>query len=366
MGANENLLKSMQTIADNAVDNAPYDVTRKGRIIESDNGNNLYTVMIDGISYPRISAYGEASFNVGDVVRVLIPGSQPSQMFILVPNDGGSGGEFVPTSRTINGKALSSDIILDGSDINYNEDTTINQAIEGKQDALVSGTNIRTINGKSILGSGNIFIDTSLPIISLGAKNNGGATQSVSSNITKLNIGNTYTVNTRADAFEVSNSQIRCMLDGVIKITASAYLVHGSTSGYDGFHLFKNGIEISSSRDYNVAGYANTLEISFVTNVVSGDYFDIRARANVATTVYLENNATFLDIQYAYINGENSTSINGNTGGGEETTGIVSWADIINKPSTFTPSPHTHIVDQITDVEGLTNMEIEDLLNGQA
>ena len=36
--------------------------------------------------------------------------------------------------------------------------TAIGVAIKGKQDNLVSGTNIKTINSQSLLGSGNIFI----------------------------------------------------------------------------------------------------------------------------------------------------------------------------------------------------------------
>jgi len=32
-------------------------------------------------------------------------------------------------------------------------------AVSGKQDALVSGTNIKTVNGNSLLGSGNIAIE---------------------------------------------------------------------------------------------------------------------------------------------------------------------------------------------------------------
>ena len=37
----------------------------------------------------------------------------------------------------------------------------LNQAIAAKQDALVSGTNIKTINGESILGEGNIEVAAS-------------------------------------------------------------------------------------------------------------------------------------------------------------------------------------------------------------
>ncbi len=36
--------------------------------------------------------------------------------------------------------------------------TAIGIAIKGKQDNLVSGTNIKTINSQSLLGSGNIVI----------------------------------------------------------------------------------------------------------------------------------------------------------------------------------------------------------------
>lgn len=35
---------------------------------------------------------------------------------------------------------------------------TVNEIIDDKQDTLVSGTNIKTINNASILGSGNIDI----------------------------------------------------------------------------------------------------------------------------------------------------------------------------------------------------------------
>jgi hypothetical protein len=36
----------------------------------------------------------------------------------------------------------------------------INELVDGKQDTLVSGTNIKTINNTSILGSGNIALSS--------------------------------------------------------------------------------------------------------------------------------------------------------------------------------------------------------------
>lgn len=51
----------------------------------------------------------------------------------------------VPTTRKVNNKALSSDVTLNASDV-------------GAQPTLVSGTNIKTVNNESLLGSGNITI----------------------------------------------------------------------------------------------------------------------------------------------------------------------------------------------------------------
>ena len=51
----------------------------------------------------------------------------------------------VPTTRKVNNKALSSDVTLDASDV-------------GAQETLVSGTNIKTVNNESLLGSGNLTI----------------------------------------------------------------------------------------------------------------------------------------------------------------------------------------------------------------
>ena len=61
--------------------------------------------------------------------------------------------------------------------------TAIGNAIKGKQDTLISGTNIKTINNVSIVGPGNIvvsggsggsvqnvYIQTSEPVIAPGEK----------------------------------------------------------------------------------------------------------------------------------------------------------------------------------------------------
>ena len=82
-------------------------------------------------------------------------------------------------NEAVSGKADSSDVqTLSGTVTGMNAtltahtaDTTIHVTSSdkttwsGKQDALVSGTNIKTINGESVLGSGNISVQT-LPTVS--------------------------------------------------------------------------------------------------------------------------------------------------------------------------------------------------------
>ena len=68
-------------------------------------------------------------------------------------------------TQSVSGKASQSDVdTLSGTVTAHTADTTIHVTSSdkttwsGKQDALVSGTNIKTINNESILGSGNITI----------------------------------------------------------------------------------------------------------------------------------------------------------------------------------------------------------------
>jgi len=70
--------------------------------------------------------------------------------------------------KTINGKSIlgSGDITIEGSgsDVdtsNYVTKDDLQDAVGDKQDKLISGTNVKTINGKSILGSGDITIEGS-------------------------------------------------------------------------------------------------------------------------------------------------------------------------------------------------------------
>ena len=57
---------------------------------------------------------------------------------------------------SVNGQT--GEILITADSLNVYNKTEIDSALNGKQDSLVSGTTIKTINGNSILGEGNIEI----------------------------------------------------------------------------------------------------------------------------------------------------------------------------------------------------------------
>lgn len=90
----------------------------------------------DGVALPSVYTF----------VRTVVESQSASFQYVTcdTSNEWDIGSRnLVPQTRTVNGKALSQNITLDASDV-------------GAQETLVSGTNIKTINGESLLGSGNI------------------------------------------------------------------------------------------------------------------------------------------------------------------------------------------------------------------
>ena len=76
------IIQSIKTIAQSLVDNAGYDKTRGGLIVGVNTITNTYSVKVDGITYPIVRAVDDATYNIGDVVKVVIPCNQATQMYI--------------------------------------------------------------------------------------------------------------------------------------------------------------------------------------------------------------------------------------------------------------------------------------------
>ena len=76
------IIQSIKTIAQSLVDKAGYDKTRGGVIVSINSATNTYSVKVDGVTYPIVRAVDGAPYNVGDVVKVVIPCNQATQMYI--------------------------------------------------------------------------------------------------------------------------------------------------------------------------------------------------------------------------------------------------------------------------------------------
>lgn len=102
--------------------------------------------------------------------------------------------------------------------------------VNAKQDTLVSGTNIKTINGTSVLGAGNIVTPSTSPSGVSGAIqfSNGSAFASDASNFFWDNTNKRLGVGTNAPNtnFEVYSG-------------AGGYISHNASSGYNGFSGFR-------------------------------------------------------------------------------------------------------------------------------
>ena len=119
---------------------ATYGTSTNEEIEEAYQAGKLVCVDYDGRIY-ELATRGSETYHRFSTTML-------SNIYWLTCDDGvwsASVYSFVRVTRTINGHALTNDITLTAADV-------------GAQAPLVSGTNIRTLNGASLLGSGSIFL----------------------------------------------------------------------------------------------------------------------------------------------------------------------------------------------------------------
>ena len=145
------IIQSIKTIAQSLVDNAGYDKTRGGLIVGVNTVTNTYSVKVDGVTYPIVRAVDDVTYNIGDVVKVVIPCNQATQMYISssVLSDNSLGNKIAnATTLAEDAKQLGLDNqveIKDVSDVANSKNKTFRQ-----DTAPTSG-----------MSSGDVWIDTS-------------------------------------------------------------------------------------------------------------------------------------------------------------------------------------------------------------
>lgn len=207
---------------------------------------------------------------------------------------------FPSTWNEVSGKPTTFPPSTHNHDERYYTETEMDTKLSAKQDSLVSGTNIKTINGSSILGSGNIEIQGgggSSALACCSANNSSTGTVSTSSTITKVTL-NRFNVNTDTSAFEISSGGIKCNKAGTIQINASIYIRVGSSSaatGTSGCYVYLNGAEVASNYSYTNNAY-NTKGCTKIISVNAGDVITLMSRTSAAGLCYPGNVSTYLEV----------------------------------------------------------------------
>lgn len=75
-------IKSIKTIAQSLINDAGFDKTRTGQILFVNTNKNTYTVKVDGYIYQNVKTVNDATYNVGDMVKIVIPCNQATQVYI--------------------------------------------------------------------------------------------------------------------------------------------------------------------------------------------------------------------------------------------------------------------------------------------
>ena len=235
------------------------------------------------------------------------------------------------------------------NDKNYQTAEDVNSATEGlatkaevnsKQDTLVSGTNIKTINGNSLLGSGNIEIqggstiavDSSLSTTSTNPVQNKVITEALNGKASQSDIPTKVSELTNDSDFQTA-SQVAEAISGINVPTKVSQLENDSD--------FQTGTQVSNSIATATSGLATKAELDGKQD--KGDY---------ATTAQLNGK------QDTLVSGTNIKTVNGNSLLGEGNI-LIKSVDVDSALSATSENPVQNkvITNKVNTIEqSITNL----------
>ena len=248
------------------------------------------------------------------------------------------------------------------NDSNYQTAEDVNLATEGlatksevnsKQDTLVSGTNIKTINGNSLLGSGNIEIqggstiavDDSLSTTSTNPVQNKVITEALNGKASQSDIPTKVSELTNDSDFQTA-SQVATAISGINVPTKVSQLENDSD--------FQTGTQVSNSIATATSGLATKAELNGKQD--KGDY---------ATTAQLNGK------QDTLVSGTNIKTVNGESLLGEGNI-LIKSINVDSALSTTSENPVQNkvitnkvntIEQSITNLSGTIPTKVSDLTN---
>lgn len=75
-------IQTVKTIAQSMIDKAGFDKTRTGQVVGVNSITNTYSVKVDEHTYNNVRTVNDATYNIHDIVKLVIPCNQATQMYI--------------------------------------------------------------------------------------------------------------------------------------------------------------------------------------------------------------------------------------------------------------------------------------------
>ena len=196
---------------------------------------------------------------------------------------------------------------------NY-DDTELRESIASKQPTLVSGTNIKTINGETLLGSGNILIDGGSGVAGVSSVN--GKTGVVTLTKDDLSLGN---VDNTSDIDKPVSTEQQMALDGKVDKVVGEGLISNieknrlaNVDNYDDTELRESITNLDNTKVDKVTGKSLVSDTE-ITRLASVDNYDdtaIKTRVTNVETKNSEQDTAIAGKQATLVSGTNIKTIN--------------------------------------------------------
>lgn len=330
------------------------DTALQSQIDALSNANDVVDVLA---TYQDLLDYDTTHLKNNDIIKVMTDSSHSNAIsyfkWVITDNVGawsyvGSQGPFYTKSETdtlLNAKANTTDIPTELADLAGDsthrtvtdaEKTTWN----GKQDELVSGTNIKTINNQSILGSGNLAISETHSLGTIG-----NYTMSNRLNINNLDVGVYYLLGNETTSGET------LYLSGTYKGTTKTHNITNAKTLVGGLWVLK---------------IINKLEdtIPTNTNICKLFYMSIHPISKQLTstilTIYIRDNVLFFNVSNFELTNYVDKTL-AETISGKKTFTVL-------PESSVTPTTDNQLVNKkyVDDTVGDINTALEAIINGGA
>ena len=256
------------------------------------NFNNTYNLGTSSLKWANIYATtfnGNVTGSAGSVAWSGVSSKPTTLSGYGITDAKIANGVITLGSNTISNKTAASD----GTDVSL-VTTGEKYTWNNKQDALVSGTNIKTINNESILGSGNIAINVSIPVATTSA--NGLMSSTDKTAVDKIGTGTLNTTNKTiiAAVNELKSKGVTLGVTTLKNVTARTSATYSVKTTAAGFVFINHTANSTAPNLKNISG--GTLLSGPVNTGYTGTSFAILyAPANTTISFAANLNSEYSD-----------------------------------------------------------------------